>query len=51
MLASAAMSPEEAPGRLNAACLLALQNAAGVQEAGLSDAARWALRRVEGRPL
>jgi epoxyqueuosine reductase len=33
------------------ACLPALQSCAGMQEAGLSDAARWALRRLEGRAL
>ncbi len=35
----------------DATCLPALQSAAGVQERGLSDAARWALTRLEGRPL
>ena len=35
----------------DAACLPALRTAAAVQEPGLSDAARWALDRIEGRPL
>jgi epoxyqueuosine reductase len=35
----------------DAACLPALRNAAALQEPGLSDAARWALARLEGRPL
>jgi epoxyqueuosine reductase len=35
----------------DAACLPALQDAARIQEPGLSDAARWALARIVGRPL
>ncbi len=35
----------------DAACLPALRTAAAVQEPGLSDAARWAIGRLEGRPL
>jgi epoxyqueuosine reductase len=40
-----------AGAREDATCLPALRSAAAVQEPGLSDAARWALARLEGRPL
>jgi epoxyqueuosine reductase len=40
-----------AGARADAACLPALRNASTLQEPGLSDAARWALARLEGRPL
>ena len=40
-----------AGARADAACLPALQKASALQEPGLSDAARWALARLEGRPL
>ena len=35
----------------DAACLPALRSAATLREPGLSDAARWALARLDGRPL
>ena len=40
-----------AGARNDGACLPALREASAVREAGLSDAARWALRRLEKRPL
>lgn len=35
----------------DAACLPALRKATALEEPGLSDAARWALARIDGRPL
>jgi epoxyqueuosine reductase len=40
-----------AGARGDAACLPALRKAAGLEEPGLSDAARWALARLGDRPL
>jgi epoxyqueuosine reductase len=40
-----------AGARADAACAPALRKAAGLQEPGLSDAARWALARLGDRPL